>query len=234
MMNPNDQEKTAFITDRGTYCYRVMPFGLKNAGATYQRLVNRMFSEQFGKKMEVYIDDMLVKSLEERDDITHLQECFERLNMHNMKLNLAKCRFPVTSGEFLGYLVTICRIEANPKQITALIKMALPRTKREVQRLTGRVAALNRFISRSTNKCFPFYDTLKGNKQFEWTEECEKAFQKLKHYLATPPVLANPVEGEPLFLYIAVLVTAVSGVLIREEHNEKRPIFYVSKTLLDA
>ena len=80
----------------------------------------------------------------------------------------------------------------------------------------------------------PFYDTLKGNKKFEWTEECEKAFQQLKHYLATPPVLAKPLEGERLFLYIAVSVTAVRGVLIREERSEQKPIFYVSKTLLDA
>ncbi|KAL0716302.1 hypothetical protein Bca4012_065624 [Brassica carinata] len=112
--------------------------------------------------------------------------------------------------------------------------MVSPKTKKEVQRLTGRVAALNRFISRSTEKCLPFYDTFKGNKKFEWTEECEKAFQQLKHYLATPPVLAKPVEGEPLFLYIAVSTTAVSGILIREERGEQKPIFYISKTLLDA
>ncbi|KAL0885917.1 hypothetical protein Bca101_009900 [Brassica carinata] len=234
MMNPDDREKTAFITDRGTYCYKVMPFGLKNAGATYQRLVNKMFAEQLGKTMEVYIDDMLVKSLDEHDHIAHLEECFARLNQHNMKLNPAKCRFAVASGEFLGYLVTYRGIEANPKQIDALIEMASPRTKREVQRLTGRVAALNRFISRSTVKILPFYETLKGNKKFEWSEQCEKAFQQLKHYLATPPVLAKPVEGEPLFLYIAVSATAVSGVLIREERGEQKPIFYVSKTLLDA
>ena len=122
MINPNDKEKTAFITDRRTYCYRVLPFGLKNAGATYQRHGNRMFSKKLGKTMEVYIDDMLVKSLKERDHITHLQECFERLNLHNMKLNPAKCWFAVSSGEFLGYLVTFRGVEANPKQITALSK----------------------------------------------------------------------------------------------------------------
>ncbi|XP_013613891.1 PREDICTED: uncharacterized protein LOC106320074 [Brassica oleracea var. oleracea] len=93
---------------------------------------------------------------------------------------------------------------------------------------------MNRFISRSTDKCLPFYDTLKGNKKFEWSEECEKAFQQLKRYMATPPVLAKPVEGEPLFLYIAVSATAVSGVLIREERGEQKPIFYISKALLDA
>ena len=126
---------------------------------------------------------MLVKS---RDHITHLQECFERINLHNMKLKPSNCRFAVASEEFLGYLITFCRIEANPKQITALIEMASQRKKREVQRLTGRVAALNCFISRSTDKCLPSYDTLKGNKKFEWTEEREKSFQQLKHYLATP------------------------------------------------
>ena len=180
-----------------------------------------MFSEQLGNKMDVYIYDMLVKSLEEQDHITHLQECFERLNLHNMKLNPTKCRFAVASGEF-------------PKKITVLIKKASPRTKREVQRLTGRVTALNRFISRSTDKYLPFYDTLKRNKKFERTEQCEKAFQQLKYFLATPPVLAKPVEGEPLFMYIAVSVTDVSGVLIREERSGQKPIFYGSKTLLDA
>lgn len=159
-MNPDDREKTAFITDHETYCYKVMPFGLKNAGATYQRLVNRMFSKQLGKTMEVYIDNMLVKSLKARDHVSHLEECFAQLNSHNMKLNPTKCRFAVASGEFLGYLVTYRGIEANPKQINALIEMASPKNKREVQRLTGRIAAFNRFISRSTDKCLPFYDVL--------------------------------------------------------------------------
>ncbi|CAA7034283.1 unnamed protein product [Microthlaspi erraticum] len=226
LMNPDDREKTAFITDRGIYCYNVMLFGLKNAGATYQRLVNKMFADQLAKTMEVYIDDMLVKSLEEKDHVTHLRDCFKQLNSHNMKLNPTKCRFAVTSGEFLGYLVTRRGIEANPKQILTLIEMTSPKTKREVQRLTGRVAALNRFISRSTDKCLPFYDTLRGNKKFEWDDRCEKAFQELKEYLANPPILAKPVEGEPLFLYIAVSRTAGSG--------EQRPVFYVSQSLVDA
>ncbi|XP_024015923.1 uncharacterized protein LOC112089179 [Eutrema salsugineum] len=208
LMHPVDREKTAFITDREIYCYKVMPFGLKNAGATYQRLGNKIFADQLGKTMEVYIDDMLVKSLEEKDHIAHLRECFEQLNKHNIKLNPAKCRFVVTSGEFLGYLVTHRGIEANPKQIKALIKMPSPRTKREVQRLTGR--------------------------KFEWDERCEAAFHELKSYLASPPILAKPVEGEPLFLYIAVSATAVSGVLIRKERAERKPIFYVSQTLTDA
>ncbi|KAG7594130.1 Reverse transcriptase domain [Arabidopsis thaliana x Arabidopsis arenosa] len=199
MMDPEDQEKTSFITDRGTYCYKVMPFGLKNAGATYQRLVNKMFHEHLGKTMEVYIDDMLVKSLRKEDHIKHLEECFEILNRYQMKLNPAKCTFGVPSGEFLGYIVTKRGIEANPNQINAFLNMPSPKNFKEVQVLTGRIAALNRFISRSTDKSLPFYQILKGNKGFLWDEKCEEAFGQLKAYLTTPPVLSKPEVDEKLY-----------------------------------
>ncbi|XP_024015836.1 uncharacterized protein LOC112089095 [Eutrema salsugineum] len=206
LMHPDDREKTSFITDRGIYCYKVMPFGLKNAGATYQRLVNRMFASQLGKTMEVYIDDMLVKSLHAKDHISHLSTCFDILNEYGMKLNPAKCTFGVTAGEFLGYIVTERGIEANPKQISAVLDLPSPTSKREVQKLTGRIAALNRFISRSTDKCLPFYQLLR----------------------------AKPKHGETLFLYIAISTSVVSSVLVREDRGEQRPIFYVSKSLSDA
>ncbi|XP_056858128.1 uncharacterized protein LOC130507431 [Raphanus sativus] len=231
LMHPDDREKTAFITDRGTYCYKVMPFGLKNAGANYQRLVNRMFADQLGKTMEVYIDDMLVKSLRADDHLAHLKECFAILNKYGMKLNPAKCTFGVSSGEFLGYIVTQRGIEANPKQISAVLNLHSPRNCREVQRLTGRIAALNRFISRSTDKCLPFYDLLRGNKKFIWDDKCEDAFVQLKQYLTTPPVLAKPDVGDVLSLYIAVSSAAVSSVLIKEDRGEQRPIFYTSRRM---
>ncbi|KAG7543894.1 Ribonuclease H domain [Arabidopsis thaliana x Arabidopsis arenosa] len=233
MMDPEDQEKTSFITDRGTYCYKVMPFGLKNAGATYQRLVNKMFHEHLGKTMEVYIDDMLVKSLKKEDHIKHLEECFEILNRYQMKLNPAKCTFGVPSGEFLGYIVTKRGIEANPNQINAFLNMPSPKNFKEVQRLTGRIAALNRFISRSTDKSLPFYQILKGNKGFLWDEKCEEAFGQLKAYLTTPPVLSKPEVDEKLYLYVSVSKHAVSGVLVREDRGEQKPIYYISKSMTD-
>ncbi|KAG7559356.1 Integrase catalytic core [Arabidopsis thaliana x Arabidopsis arenosa] len=233
MMDPEDQEKTSFITDRGTYCYKVMPFGLKNAGATYQRLVNKMSHEHLGKTMEVYIDDMLVKSLKKEDHIKHLEECFEILNQYQMKLNPAKCTFGVPSGEFLGYIVTKRGIEANPNQINAFLNMPSPKNFKEVQRLTGRIAALNRFISRSTDKSLPFYQILKGNKGFLWDEKCEEAFGQLKAYLTTPPVLSKPEVDEKLYLYVSVSKHAVSGVLVREDRGEQKPIYYISKSITD-
>ena len=146
-MHPNDRKKTGFIIDRGTYCYKVMPFGLKNVGATYQHLVNKMFATQLEVTMEVYIDNMLVKSLRVDDHLDHLRQCFATLNEYDMKLNPAKCTFGVMSGKFLGYIVTQRRIEANPKQTTTILDLPSPKNTREVQCLTGRIAALNRFIS---------------------------------------------------------------------------------------
>ena len=105
-MAKEDQEKTAFITSQGLYCYKVMPFGLKNAGAIYQRLVNKMFNKQISKNMEVYVDDMLVKSKEELTHLDDLKETFATLKQYQMKLNPSKCVFGVASGKFLGFMVS--------------------------------------------------------------------------------------------------------------------------------
>ena len=142
-MDPVDQEKTSFITEQGTYCYHVMPFGLKNAGATYQRLVNRMFQKQIGMTMEVYIDDMLVKSTTAELHIAHLSEAFQILREYNMKLNPAKCAFGVSAGKFLGFIVNNRGIEANPEKIKAVLDMPSPSSIKEVQRLTRRIIALS-------------------------------------------------------------------------------------------
>ena len=116
-MDFNDQEKTPFVTGQETYCYQVMPFGLKNAGATYQRLVNKMFQKKIGASMEVYIDDMLVKSVKAELHVAHLAEAFQILRNYNMKLNSAKCAFGVSAGKFLGFIVNSRGIEANPDKI---------------------------------------------------------------------------------------------------------------------
>ena len=211
-MAKEDQEKTAFITSQGLYCYRVMPFGLKNAEATYQRLVNQMFSKQIGRNVEVYVDDMLVKSKEEENHLDDLRETFNTLRQYNMKLNPFKCAFGVSSGKFLKFMVSQRGIEANPEKVKAILEMSSSKTVKEVQSLIGRVAALNRFISKATDKCLPFFKTLK--QAFVWTEECETTFQELKRYLSNPPLLSPSKEGEDLFLYLVVSITAVSTALI--------------------
>ena len=131
-IDPDDQEKTSFVTGQGTYCYRVMPFGLKNAGATYQRLVNRMFQKKIAASMEVYIDEMLVKSTTVEFHIAHLAEAFQILKKYNMKLNPAKCAFGVSAEKFLGFIVNNRGIEANPDKIRAVLDMPSPSSIKEV------------------------------------------------------------------------------------------------------
>ena len=231
-MDPNDQEKTSFITAQGTYYYRVMPFGLKNAGATYQRLVNRMFQKQIGTTMEVYINDMLAKSTKSDLHIAHLFEAFQILRNYNMKQNLAKCAFGVSTGKFLGFIVNHRGIEANPDKIKALIDMSSPSRIKEVQRLTGRIAALSRFVSRASDKCQPFFEVLK--KAFQWDEKCEEAFAALKTYLSSPSILVSPVEGELLTLYLAVSDFSTSAVLVRDKERVQHPVYYCSRALRGA
>ena len=128
--------------------------------------------------MQVYMDDMLVKSIREDDYLNDLQETFDTLRSYNMKLNPSKCVFGVTVGKFLGFMVSQRGIEVNLDKIRVILKMTLSTNIKEVKSLNGKVAALNRFVSRATNKCLPFFRILK--KLFEWIVKCQQAFEDLK------------------------------------------------------
>ncbi|XP_021737471.1 uncharacterized protein LOC110703978 [Chenopodium quinoa] len=184
----------------------MMPFGLKNAGATYQRLVDQVFAEQKGRNMEVYVDDSIVKSKEAKDHVSDLAETFATLRKHQMKLNPKKCVFGVRSGKFLGFMVRKRGIDANPAKVQAALDLLEPKTKRDIQRLTGRMAALSRFISKASDKGLPFFKALKlpKSKELMWEDEQKIAFQQLREQLANLPTLARPAEGEVLYLYVAV------------------------------
>ena len=214
-MKDEDQEKTSFVTSQGLFCYKVMSFGLKNAGATYQRLLNKMFTHQLGRNVQVYVDDMLVKSVRENDHLSDLQETLNTLQSYNMKLNPSKCMLWVTVGKFLGFMVSQRGIEVNPEKVRAILELEPPRTVKAVQSLNGKVVALNRFVSKATDKCLPFFRVLKIF--FEWTNECQKAFEALKKYLSSLPLLSPSKPGEELYLYIAISQAAVSAALVRDE-----------------
>ncbi|XP_022850056.1 uncharacterized protein LOC111372112 [Olea europaea var. sylvestris] len=143
-----------------------------------------------------------------------------------MKLNPAKCAYGVASGKFLGFMITHRGIEANPDKIQALISMEAPKCKRDIQKLTGRIAALNRFVSLAADRCPPFFKLLRENKGFNWNEECNLAFQELKQTLSTPPVLTKPEPGDTLLLYLAVSQNTVSGILVKEKGRVQQPIYY--------
>jgi hypothetical protein len=142
-MHESNQEKIAFMTNKDLYCYKVMPFGLKNTGATYQRLVNKMFREQIGWNMEVYVDDMLVKTVQGKDHVADLFEAFSTLRWYEMKLNPSKWAFGIASGKFLSFLVSQRGIEADHEKIRAILEMQAPKNTEQLQQLTGIIAVLN-------------------------------------------------------------------------------------------
>lgn len=151
-MTPEDREKTAFITHRGVYCYKVMPFGLINAGVTFQKAMNKIFAAQLGRNMEAYVDDLIFKSLLTASHLQDLEEYFSTLRKHSMKLNPEKCAFALDAGKFLGFLVSHRGIEANPEKIKAIVDMQPPKNMKEMQKITGRLAALRRFIAKLADR----------------------------------------------------------------------------------
>ncbi|RVW65534.1 Transposon Ty3-I Gag-Pol polyprotein [Vitis vinifera] len=195
-MTPDDEEKTAFITPHGLYCYKVMPFGLKNAGATYQRLMTKIFKPLIGHSVEVYIDDIVVKSKTREQHILHLQEVFHLLRRYDMKLNPSKCAFGVSAGKFLGFMVSQRGIEVSPDQVKAVMETPPPRNKKELQRLTGKLVELGRFIARFTDELRPFFLAIRKAGTHGWTDNCQNALEKIKHYLVHPPILSSLIPKE--------------------------------------
>jgi len=216
-MHPRDESKTTFMTETCSYCYKVMPFGLKNAGATYQRLMDKVLAPMLGRNVQTYVDDMVVTSHERGQHAADQEELFATISKYRLKLNPEKCVFGVKAGKFLGFMLTERGIEANPDNCATIIAMRSPTSVKEVQQLTGRMAALSRFVSAGGEKGHPYFQCLKRNSRFAWTDECETAFLKLKEYLATPPMLCKPWAGVPLRLYFAVTKWAISFVLVQEQ-----------------
>ena len=230
-MHPLDAPKTAFMTETSNFYNITMPFGLKNTGSTYQRMMDEVFAEQIGKTIEVYMDDMVVKTSSFDAHYRDLQEVFDIMRKYNIRLNPEKCSFGVLGGKFLGFMITHRGIEANPDKCRAVMEMRSPSSIKEVQRLAGRIAALSRFVTRFADKSFPFYQVLRKPARFEWTEECETAFRKLKEFLASPPVLTRPSKGAHLLLYLAATDTSISSAIVEERSSEQHPVYFVSKVL---
>ncbi|GJR72442.1 reverse transcriptase domain-containing protein [Tanacetum coccineum] len=190
-----DEEKTAFIIIQGIFCYSKMPFGLKNAGATYQRLVDKAFQKQIGRNLEAYVDDLVIKSCTEQEIIRDVEETFRTLRKINMKLNPKKCTFGMKEGVFLGYKVNSDGLTVCPDKVEAILSLPSPKCLKDVQRLNGKLASLNRFLSKSAERSLPFFKTLKKctkKSDFQWTTEAEAAFQQMKESIAELPMMAAP------------------------------------------
>jgi hypothetical protein len=234
-MKKEDEPKTSFITPSGTYCYLQMPEGLKNAGGSFNRMTAKVLHSQIGRNVLTYVYDIIVKSTKQENHIADLQEIFANFRQAGLKLNPEKCVLRVKKGKFLGCQVSMKGIKANPNNIEAILRMEPPNTKKGAQRLAGRLASLNRFISRSTERNLPFFEILKSAKVFQWGPTQQKAFEELKQYLIDLTTLTPPSPGAPLLMYVAASHSAVSAALVQEKQDgqikKQALVYFVSEVL---
>ncbi|GAU39748.1 hypothetical protein TSUD_219910 [Trifolium subterraneum] len=221
-----DRTKTAFMTESGNYYYNVMPFSLKNASATYQRMMNKVFRGEIGDMLEVYMDDMIVKSNEEVDHTIHLQKVFEQARKVNMRFNPEKCTFGIRARKFLGFYLTERGIKANPDKCRAFTEFLTPSDKKSIQTLIGMLTTLSHFVAKSAQHALPLFKLLRKESAFEWTEECEQALQHLKNTLSEPPVLSRSEVGEVLYLYLAVAYQRIEKVALALVTAARRLRYY--------
>ncbi|XP_027345697.1 uncharacterized protein LOC113857730 [Abrus precatorius] len=207
-----------------------MPFSLKNAGATYQRLMNKIFEKQVGKCMEVYVNDIVVKFIAIEQHLEHLKEVFGEARRHGIWFNPEKCTFGVAGGKFLEFMLSERGIQENPDKCQDTIEMTSPWNIKEVQRLDGQIAALARFLPIMVERSWPFIDLLKKSQKFSWSDECEEAFLQYKIMLATSHILTKPKPEQDMIVYLVVSDNAISSVLLQET-PEPVPVYFISRTL---
>jgi hypothetical protein len=219
----------------GLFEWIVMTFGLKNAGATYQRAMNYIFHELIGKVVEIYIDDVLIKSLDHESHLDDVRKTLECTRKHELKMNLNKCAFGVSAEEFLGFVVHEGGIEVGKKSIKAINEVVPPTNLKEMQTLLGKINFVRRFISNLSQKVFPFSPLLrlKMDKKFVWGDEQQKAFDDIKEHMKEPPVLVPPRLNKPFKLYVAADTQTIGSALIQEFEGEERVVAYLSRKLLD-
>jgi hypothetical protein len=198
-------------------------------------MTTKVLHSQIDRNVLTYVDDIIVKSTKQENHIANLQEMFANFRQAGLKLNPEKCVFRVKKGKFLGCLVSTKGIEANPSKIEAILRMESPNSKKGAQRLAGRLASLNRFISRSAERNLPFSEILKSAEVFQWGPAQQKAFEELKQYLIDLTTLTPPSSGTPLLLYVAASHSAVSAALVQKKQDDqvkrKAPVYFVSEVL---
>jgi hypothetical protein len=217
-----------------------MLFGLKNTGATYQRVIQACFKRQLNKNVEAYVDDMVVKTRNSDTLVADLKETFTSLREYRCKLNPNKCIFGVPSGKLLGFIISHHSIKANPDNISAITNMKDPTCIKDVQKLTVCMETLNKFISKLGERGPPFFKLLKHQEKFVWTPEADQALAQLKDFLSKPPVLATPRKKEQLLLYLAATTHVVSTAIIVERQEDghtylvQQPVYFISEVLSES
>jgi hypothetical protein len=213
-----------------------MTFGLKNDSATHQRAMNYIFHELIDKIVEIYIDDVVVKSKSYKEHLADLRRTLECTRKHGLKMNPNKCAFGVLAGRFLGFLIHERGIEIGTKSISAIDNIKAPTNKKELQSLISKINFIRRFISNLSERIQPFTPLLKlkADQKFVWEEEQQKTLDNVKHYLKSPPVLMPPQDKKPFKLYLSANEQDIGSALAQEFEGKERVAYFVSRRLLDA
>ena len=234
-MSTKDAEKTAFRTPIGNFYYTVIPFSLKNAGATYQRTMIAMFHDMMHKEIEDYVDDIVVKSKKREDHLGILRKVFDRCRLYKLKMNPLKCAFGVSAEKFLGFLVHNRGIDVDSAKASAIATMKAPTSHKELKSFLGRLSYIRRFIPGLAAVTAIFAPLMKKGVPFVWSTACQQAFEKIRVIMTKLPTVCAPVPGRPLRLYLASNSEAIGGLVAQEDKNEtEKPIYFVSRALRDA
>jgi hypothetical protein len=191
-LRKEDEEKTRFITPFGTFFYLRMPEGLRNVEPTFHRMTKAALKDLVSRNVWSYVDEIVIASRKKETYISDLAETFSNMHKARLKLNPEKCIFGITKGKVIGCLISTKGIEANPDKIRALIQMQPPRSRKDIQKLTGWIASMNRFVSKLAECSLPFFVVLRGFGKVDWGVEQQNVFDDLKSYLESLPTLSSP------------------------------------------
>jgi hypothetical protein len=230
-IHPADQYKTAFITPWGTFAYRVMPFGLKNAGATFQRAMTYIFHD-LAAIILAYLDDLTARSKKRTQHLDDLRIIFQRCRQYNIRLNPLKCVFCVTAGRLLGFIVSQSGITVDPLKVQAITEIPPPRNLRQLQSLQGKANFLRRFVPDYAVRAHGFLRLLRHDIPFHWDDYAQQSFDDLKTALSNAPLISAPDYDRDYILYVSASAVSVAGVLVQlGDDNREHVIYYVSKNL---
>eukprot|EP00253_Pinus_taeda_P014471 PITA_14471 len=216
LVHPDDQEKTAFTTPWGTFMYAKMPFGLMNAGATFQRAMDIAFAEEKDKSVVVYLDDITVFSKGEEDHLKHLETILMKCRRFGISLNPTKRIFALTSGKRLGHIISEEGIRIDPNRVIAIQKLDFPRSRKEIQSFLGNVNFVRRFITNFAKVVKNITKMLKKGVDFKWTTEAKKSFEEIKKALTQALILISPDFTKEFLIFTFASQDTIVGVLLQK------------------
>ena len=225
------REKTAFITKFGTYEFKVMPFGLCNASATFQRTMDKVLKGIKDQFVMVYLDDVIIYSKTFNEHLGHIEEVFNRIKKANLRLKAEKCKFGAKELQFLGHVVGSDGVKPDPEKVNKIVNYPVPKNIRELRGVLGLFSYYRRFIKDFSKRADSLYELLKKEVEYKWTEKQQKAFNELKELITTAPVVRYPDFNKPFLLYTDASLTGLGAVLAQKNGNEEYVIAYASRTL---